>query len=38
MQNQNKTKMAAAKSSDGFLSLWLIIYQLIQLDTLDLEV
>ena len=24
IQNQNKTKLAAAKSSDGYLSLWLI--------------
>ena len=34
MQNQNKSKMAAAKSSDGYLSLWLIN----QLEILDLEV
>ena len=34
MQNQNKTKMAAARSSDGYLSLWLIN----QLEILDLEV
>ena len=34
MRNQNKTKMAAAKSSDGYLSLWLIN----RLEILDLEV
>ena len=34
MQNQNKSKMAAAKSSDGYLSLWLIN----RLEILDLEV
>ena len=34
MRNQNKTKMAAAKACDGYLSLWSIN----QLEILDLEV
>ena len=37
MQNQNKSKMAAAKSSDGYLNLWLInqLYILFWIQTFE---